>query len=147
MAKGKGCFHPIKKKLAKNCDINFFFSYKLETITLEEISPEYAKVILKTFASSLKRVTFSSCDQINLMDLLPCRQLESLSILKYSTLEKSTAESASLSPSSFLPHLKLYKSEICLGLRSLWLEGKSELTHVALNCWHTGANVIEFIYF
>ena len=72
------------------------------------------------------------------MDLDPCRQLESLSILKYSTVGESSAEP----PSSFLPNLKSFKSEICLGLWSEWLERKPNLTNVVLNCYHYEAKVI-----
>ena len=106
-----------------------------------DILPEHVRVILKAFASSLKQVTFKSCQNINLMDLMPCTQLEGLCILESSSLEETKAEPDGLS-FSFLPHLKSFESNICLGLWSLWLEGKHELTRIILECCHIGTKVI-----
>lgn len=113
------------------------------------ILPEYIKVILEAFASSLKRVTFSSCKKITLTDLMPCCQLESLSILGFSCLEKPEIAPAR-PPPNFLPQLKSFQSDYCPGLWSLWLEQISELTHLTLNCCHYGTKVIRhflIIYF
>lgn len=108
-----------------------------------KMSPEYVKVILEAFAPSLKRATFNSCKNINLLDLLPCSQLESLRILKSSSLADIKVESdGRLSPKAILPHLKFFESEICLNLWTLWLEAKSELTHVVLNCCNNDTQVI-----
>lgn len=109
--------------------------------------PEHVRVILKTFASSLKQVTFKSCQNINLVDLMPCTQLESLCILESSSLKGTKVEPDGLSPSAFLPHLKSFESNICLGLWSLLLEGKHELTHIILECCHIGTKVILRIIF
>jgi len=109
-----------------------------------KMPPNYVKVILNAFAPTLKHLTFKSCDGINLMDLIHCRQLESLFILNCrvsSSLAETKVEPSRLNPSSFLPHLKSVKSDICLGLWSSLLEGKSELTHVFLNCFHNGTKV------
>jgi len=102
---------------------------------------------LKVFATSLKRVTFKSCQNIDLMDLVDCRNLETLHILgSYSALVEMK-KSDRLSFSSLLPHLKSFKSDICLGLWTLWLEGKSELTHLVVNCGHIGTKVISKRFF
>lgn len=109
-----------------------------------KMPPNYVKVILNAFAPTLKHLTFKSCDGINLMDLIHCRQLETLFILNCrgsSSLAETKVEPSRLNPSSFLPHLKSVKSDICLGLWSSLLEGKSELTHVVLNCFHNGTKV------
>jgi len=107
-----------------------------------KMSPDYVRVILNAFAPSLKSVTFNSCQDINAMDLIPCYQLETLRILKSSSLAEINIDPGRLSPSSFLPHLKSFESAICLDRWTLWLEGKPELTHVVLDCCHIGTSVI-----
>lgn len=110
--------------------------------------PDYVRVILKVFGPSLKRVTFDRCKKINLMDLIPCHQLESLHILGGSSLDEGNEnEITRLSPNKLLPKLTSFESCICLGLWTLWLEGKSELTSVILKCCHNGTKVIQYFPF
>jgi len=101
-----------------------------------KVSTEYIKVVLNYFAPSLKRVTFVSCKNINLIDLIDCTQLESLAILKESSLERICVDFDRLSPSSFFPRLQSFESDICLEIATFFLEGKSELSHVVINCFH-----------
>ena len=116
--------------------------------------PNYVKVILNAFAPTLKYLTFKSCDGIDLMDLEPCCQLESLIIssshrLTTSSLAESKVDPSRLSPELFLPALKSVESDVCLDRWTLWLEGKPELENVLLNCCHNGTKVkfITFILF
>ena len=96
---------------------------QLESITFMGMSPEYVKVILRAFSGTLKRVTFTSCKNINLVDLIPCTQLENLRVLKSSSLADIKVEPSLLSPDSFLPHLKSFESRICdLTPWTSWLE-------------------------
>ncbi len=108
-----------------------------------DVSPEYVKTLLKSFAPSLKSVTFNSCKNINWMDLLPCTKLESLVIFESSSLVSTKIDPSRLPPDSFLPNLNHLESHICLGLLTLWLETKSEMTAIVLNCCHIGTEVID----
>jgi len=107
-----------------------------------EMSPEYVRVILEAFAPSLMSVSFNSCENINLMDLLPCTQLESLVIFEPSSLVATKVDPSRLSSCSFLPNLNYLESHICLGLLTSWLETKSEMTGIVLSCCHIGTEVI-----
>ena len=111
-----------------------------------KMPPNYVKVILNAFAPTLKKLTFNTCNGINLMDLEPCCQLEILRIsssrLTISDQAESKVDPSRLSPELFLPALKSFESDICLDRWTLWLEGKSELTHVVLDCCHIGTSVI-----
>lgn len=106
-----------------------------------KMSPKYVKAILQVFAPTLKHVTFNSCKNIDILDLIPCVQLKTLRILKSSSLAVTKMDPGRLSSSSFLPNLKSIESDICLDCCTLLLEGKSELVHVVLNCWHNGTEV------
>lgn len=104
----------------------------------------YVQVILKAFAPLLKNVTFISCKNICFFYLIPCRKLESLRILRSSSLgEVVQPESGLLSLSSLFPQLKFFESNVCLDPWTSVVKGKSnKLAHIVLNCCHTGTRVI-----
>ena len=67
--------------------INFeSFLLQLETISLVDIPAQFVKPILKVFGAGLKRLTLKSCEDINVPDLIYCKQLEALQILGFCCL-------------------------------------------------------------
>jgi len=97
--------------------------------------------ILKAFGAGLKRLTFESCEKINVPDLVYCKQLEALQISGSSCLaEKKT--NGNLNAETFLPLLKSFESHSCLGTWSSLFEEKSTLVSLCLNCTHIGIEVI-----
>ena len=120
-----------------------FKSYllQLETISLIDIPAQFVKPILKAFGAGLKRLTFESCEKINVPDLVYCKQLEALQILGSSCLAVKKTDD-NLNPESFLPLLKSFESRPCLGTWSSLFEEKSTLVCLCLNCTHIGIEVI-----
>ena len=102
------------------------------------------KSILSVFGPHLKHLTLESCKEINLQDLMPCLQLETLCLQMKSTLDLEESDPIS-EPESFLPQLKSLESDICLGALSHLFEEKPDLTRVVLNCYHVGIKVIALL--
>ena len=110
-------------------------------ITLDNVRQEYLQSILNAFGPTLKDLTLRSCNQISLSNLVStCSSLESLSFLQGCSL---VDEASTLNPDTFLPNLKKFESDICLGAMSHFFEGKSTLTRLVLNCSHIGNEVIH----
>ena len=104
----------------------------------------FVKPLLKVFGPKLKGLTFESGRKVNMMDLVPCNELETLRIQAYS-LDKEALKVAGLSlkADSFLPRLKSIKSELCFGPLSRLIEDKPTLVHLDLNCYHIGTRVMN----
>ena len=78
---------------------------------------------------------------VDLADLMPCVELESLLIKDITTFDKDKPP-VKLDANQFLPKLKSLESEVCLGPHWMRLfEQKHGLTHVALCCCHVGTKV------
>ena len=121
----------------------------MEKVSLEDVPPKFVKPILKIFGPGLRHLTFWSFAEFNMADLIPCNLLESLRIYGSlsSILEPPSNEvNIILRAHSFLPQLKVLKSDICLGQWLRLLEEKPEMTHIVLNCCHIGTEVILIFY-
>ncbi len=110
------------------------------------MSSKFVKPLLNVFGPKLKDLTFESGREVNMMDLVPCIELETLRIEAYS-LNKGALKVAGLSLKSdiFLPRLKSIKSELCLGPLSRLIENKPTMAHLDLNCYHMGTKVMSLI--
>jgi len=125
--------------------IHIFLVFKLLSVTIVGVSPKFVKAILKSFGSELESLTFESCLELDLSDLLPCVKLESLFILSHSTLDPK-AIGSNIIAHTFIPQLTSIESGICLSSWAFLFEGKSALTRVFLNCFHLGTVVSIHIY-
>lgn len=102
---------------------------------------------MKVFGKGLQQLTFDCCRDINLEDLLPYHQLESLRILSPfdSSISSPSSKTVVLASKEYFPHLKSLESQICLG--SIWsrvFEEKSTLTIVSVSCLLIGTEVCIF---
>lgn len=104
------------------------------------MSSRYRQIVLSSIGSQLQRVTFVSCEAINIDDLTPCNQLKTLQIYFSSSvidLSKDLVQCVFRNRSQdFLPSLNRFESDICLGETSAVFEEKSTLTHLELDCCH-----------
>ena len=92
--------------------------------------------ILEVFGPGLLHLKFESVPNIKLADLAICTKLESLRILgQYSSLSMDDNVST-FDARAFLPNLKSFHNEICLGRHSLLFEEKSTLIRLVLSCSH-----------
>ena len=121
--------------------IIFFFIQKLLRIKLTGVSSKFIKVILNALGSELKVLLIDNCYDVNVGDFMPCKHLEKLRILLFNSLDKKENLS-SLNAETFLPKLKTFQSEFCLGDRSRLFEEKSTLVNLSLSCSHIGTKVI-----
>lgn len=80
------------------------------------------------------------CRKIKLADLSLCKQLENLRILYDTTLVHDVIDSA-----TFLPKLKSFHSNSCLGVHSRLFEEKSSLVRLVLNCCHLGIKNTTYV--
>lgn len=104
------------------------------------------KILLKVFGQDLLDLTFNRCSNevVTLEDLLSCSKLESLRFQRNLPITSVSLQSIKFPPvtKDFLPNLKSFESNICLG--STWsriFEEKLTLTSVKLNCVHIGTEV------
>ena len=94
---------------------------------------EYITPILEVFGPGLQILEFGyDCHIIKLADLGLCSQLKNLCIFSYdAVLIPFEAD-----PATFLPHLKSFESNSCLGSYSRLFEEKDDLARLVLNCSH-----------
>lgn len=113
------------------------FLIQLTTVGLNGVSSDYARPILDVFGPELHQLEIKFCHGIKLTDLALCTQLEGLSILKscFNTDESESAVNANF----FLPQLKSFKSDFCLGNRSQFFEDKASLVILDVVCSHIEA--------
>ena len=103
--------------------------------------------ILNALGSTLKVLHFKFCSNINFGNLVPCAELEYLSIAGPSIEPNLGVGSPSdVNADTFLPRLKTFKSEICLGCWSPIFESKPTLTELTLSCCHIGTRVITLLF-
>lgn len=117
------------------------FNLKIATTGCYSVCREYVKCILEVFGEDLKNLFLWGRreDKFNLADLAPCSNLESL-FLSSCTLEEEE-DVAALDAATFLPNLKSFTSDSCLGSRSCYFEEKSSLIKLKLNCSHVGLDI------
>ena len=77
--------------------------------------------------------------------LAGCTKLEELDIFYHQILPLKPSDSISWTPDTFLPSLKKYRSDVCLGIWSPLIEGKSKLTDLKLKCCHFDTDVITIL--
>ena len=101
------------------------------------------RCILEAFGSNLLHLTIycREEDRFNLADFALCPKLESLNIKNCTLDEKEDV--AALDPATFLPQLKSFTSNCCLGSRSRFFEEKSSLVSLDLHCSHIGLDFKE----
>ncbi len=116
--------------------ISHFSLLKLTRISLDFKFSISTRTILRAFSSSLTDLSLNHCSSISLSHLSPCTQLQRLRIT-YSVLYSDT----SLDTDSFLPSLKEFESNVCLGEFAHRFERKSTLTDAYFNCCHIGTKV------
>lgn len=112
---------------------------QLENIAFDNVHPDYVQVILKVVGPKLKHLSIKHFGfDVDLADLMPCVELESLLIKDITTFRKKEP-AVKLDANLFLPKLKSLESEVCLGTHWTRLfEQKPGLTRVALCCCHVG---------
>lgn len=101
---------------------------------------EYLEAIMKVFGWKLKSLELQFCKKIQLEHLASCTQLEKLKIMGGSILISSARNDPMIrwAPDTFLPLLKSFESDICLGVWAPIFEKKSTLINLELDCIHTG---------
>ncbi len=97
------------------------------------------KSILEVFHPLLKFLELKNCTEIKLADLAVCAELEGLKILAGCSF--NSHEIDVFNPDTFLPKLKGFQSNICMGLLSRLFEEKSGLVNLVLHCSHIGMEV------
>lgn len=97
------------------------------------------KAILNVFGPELHNLRLKKCRRIKLENLAICSKLKSLKIVRGSLFRNSEEIDASLDVNTFLPKLKTFESNICLGRQSHLFEEKSDtLVKLDLSCSHVG---------
>lgn len=99
----------------------------------------YVQAILKVFGPELKHLKIDSYFEnglklVKVAHFAMCSRLESLTI--YNFRMKETEDVSALDSTTFLPHLKSFTSDGCLGRFSPYFEEKSTLVHLDVNCSH-----------
>lgn len=113
----------------------------MERITFLGVTPKFVKPILEIFGPKLDQLSFDSCCDINMIDLLLSPSLRVFNITGSSNLS-TFEDSSKVAADTFLPHLQVLRSDICLGLWSRLFEEKSErLTDIFIHCCHIGTEV------
>lgn len=110
-------------------------------VTIQNVKSEYVTPLLQVFGGELVSLDVSFSGEFNMLDLLGCSNLEILHVSsrdKNFSLMDSGEMSPSLSPDTFIPQLKEFRSDICLGAWSYLFENKSSLVQLSLNCCHIG---------
>ena len=97
------------------------------------------KSILEVFHPLLKFLVLKNCTKIKLADLAVCFELEGLKILAGCSFNSHDIDV--FNPDTFLPKLKSFQSNICMGLPSRLFEEKSGLVNLVLHCSHIGIEV------
>ena len=98
------------------------------------------EVVLRRFGGGLLSLAYKSCKEVKLTNLVHCVNLQKLRILvsKYGTTIFNTegVKKESIDPETFLPSLKMFESQICLGEFSKNFEQTSTLTQLQMSCCH-----------
>jgi len=117
---------------------------QLTKLRIQGFKVNYVTSILKVFGAELKELNFSARSEFSMHNLLACPKLESLCIRSYGADDCSKLVDSGppfSQATTFLPHLKVFKSDICLGRWSYLFENKSNLTSLSLLCCHIGYQV------
>jgi hypothetical protein len=111
-------------------------------IGLHKVPLKYAQPILKVFGAELQHLELKSAGSVKLADLALCQKLESLRILGSMTLLPESFDITS-NAATFLPLLKSFESDVCLGIYSRLFEEKSTLLRIVLHCSHVNIDKDE----
>ena len=116
---------------------------QLTKLRIQGFKVNYVTSILKVFGAELKELNFSTHCEFNVHNLLACPKLENLCIRSYGDDCSKLVDSGPpfSKATTFLPHLKVFKSDICLGRWSYLFENKSSLTSLSLLCCHIGYQI------
>lgn len=112
------------------------YLFKLTKIGFHQVSLRYITVILEEFGAGLQKLEFKHCVEIKLDDIALCQQLKSLRIGPYFTTLLPEKFESRFDSAKFLPQLKIFKSDGCLGRTSRLFEEKSNLVSLVMNCFH-----------
>jgi len=104
-------------------------------IGLHKVPLKYVQPILKVFGADLQNLELKSAGSVKLADLALCKKLDSLRILGSTSLLPESFDITS-DAASFLPQLKSFESDVCLGIYSRLFEEKSTLLRIVLHCSH-----------
>jgi len=97
------------------------------------------EVILTVFGPELHKLRLKKCPQIKLEQLAICSKLQRLKIMEGLLSRRSQETGSALDADTYLPELKIFESNICLGRQShLFEEKSSSLIKLDLNCSHVG---------
>ena len=99
------------------------------------------KAVLETIGSCLKHLSFFSCEDVYLSDLYPCIALEKLQIGYGSTVNSNFVVNE-----TFLPNLKRFTSNVCLGKLGSLFEEERSLVSLNLDCSHLQTKVGKFCW-
>jgi len=111
-------------------------------IGLHKVPLKYVQPILKVFGAELQHLKLKSAGSVKVADLVLCQKLESLRILGSTTLLPESFDSTP-DAATFLPQLKSFESDVCLGIYSLLFEEKSTLLRIVLHCSHVNIDTNE----
>lgn len=126
---------------------NSKITFQLATMTLESLDRECVGVTLNKFGPYLKNLRLLYCDRVVLNQLGACNKLELLDmsntpIISDQMMGNCEATNNCWTPESFLPLLKYFDTNNCLGEWAPLFERKSTLVHLSLLCCcHIGTNV------
>ena len=119
----------------------------MESIKISYCDSKIAKMILDIFGSTLKKLEFWQCGEMDMNYLAStCEELEHLTF-HYTGINHSVDASA-WTQKTFLPKLTYFRMHrgSCLG--PIWgalIENKKELVCLTLDCCHIGTNVKFFL--
>jgi len=100
------------------------------------------------FGPDLTRLNLMGVGPIDMSLLAPCSKLEDLTIVASPINSKDVDAASRFTPDSFLPMLKYFNTDACLGFWApLMIEKKSKLVELSLHCCHIGTNVIIILIY
>lgn len=111
-------------------------------IGLHKVPLKYVQPILKVFGAGLQHLELKSAGSVKLADLALCQKLDSLRTLGSTALLPESFDSTS-DAATFLPQLKSFESDVCLGIHSHLFEEKSTLLRLVLHCSHVNIDKDE----
>ena len=118
----------------------YYSCFQVVDVKITDVSPAYIKPILSALGSHLNSLEFCNCTQLDLQPFVYCTALEKLTFYDGCSFKLQDGD-VTLS-AGFLPALKNFFSDSCLGSCSGFFETKSILTSLILNCSHIGTEVL-----
>lgn len=121
-----------------------FIFFQPARLELYEVACVYTQAILEVFGLDLKHLkidcfVITGRKVVKVAHFALCPRLENLCILNF--IMEEAEDVSSLDATTFLPHLKSFKSGGCLGSFSHLFEEKKSLVHLDVYCSHVRMKV------